>query len=246
MTEAVIIVCRNSTEGEPLLTSLKLFVSSVLVDEAGHAFEPETLIPLISNTRMAQNGRVHAVLIGDYSQISPLFVCNDHAVMFVSRNRKIHFPLSMRRQFESILERLFRTERCIVSCLTHHYRSHPRLGNVVHRNVYSDLLQHPVPAENFDASFNNFHDGNRGLQFVTIIYTRAAMRRYESRIEVNFEDGNLINTFEAKIVNDVCFLISNNSDGFDLTNKMFYISFLQPNGLLSSAPRAITAVFFEA
>ena len=50
------------------------------------------------------------------------------------------------------------------------------------------------------------------------------MRRYESRVEGNLEDCNIINTLEAEIVNDVCVRISNNSDGLDLTNELFVSS----------------------
>ena len=219
--EAVIIVCTNATGGGPLLLSLKLEISAVFVDEAGHASEPDTLMPIMANVRMAQHGRVHVVLVGDHKQLAPVFLCNHNVTMFVSRYRDFHFPVRMLRQFESMFERLFRTRRCTVSWLTHHYRSHPHLARVVHQHVYSDLLDYPVPSDNFDASYNSV-TGERGLRPFTI--TRVSGDRFEGRGRGRIADGHLINDLEAHVLNDVLYRIYNNRGDADLSDAIIVAS----------------------
>ena len=130
MAESVIIVCTNATAGGPMLKNLNVSISAVLVDEAGHSSEMETLMPVMANVSMAQEGRVHVVLVGDPKQLGPVFLCRHDAVGFLSKNRRFRFGVRMLRQFESMLERLYRTDRCKVTWLTHHYRSHPCMARV--------------------------------------------------------------------------------------------------------------------
>ena len=103
MAESIIFVCTNATAGGPMLKNLYISISAVLVDEAGHSSEMETLMPVMANVSMAQEGRVHVVLVGDPKQLGPVFLCRHDSVGFLSKNRRFRFGVRMLRQFESML-----------------------------------------------------------------------------------------------------------------------------------------------
>ena len=112
VSEAYIFFTTNSTAAGPLLAKLGVTVSCVIVDEAAHASEGETLVSIIANVRLAQDGIIHTVFVGDKMQLGPFFMCSHAAINFVRINRNFTFRPSMKRQFESFFERLYRTDRC--------------------------------------------------------------------------------------------------------------------------------------
>ena len=109
MSECVIFVCTNATAAGPMLRHLNLAVSAVLVDEAAHSSEMETLMALTANLALAQHGRLHAVLVGDPRQLSPVFLCQHETMRFLDTNRNLEFRVRMLRQFTSMFQRLYST-----------------------------------------------------------------------------------------------------------------------------------------
>ena len=225
MSECVIVVCTNATAAGPLLPRLELQVSAVLVDEAAHSSEMETLMALVANLNMSQQGRLHAVLVGDPMQLRPLFVSHHEALRFLDENRSFNFPIRMLRQFESMFERLYRTNRCTVSWLTHHYRCHPAMARLVTRHIYRDLLQFPRPESDFDASYNTA-EGPNGLQPLTIIDTRLSLSRRErdGRHDPLQSAGSMYNATEYEIVNRLLHRIFQLCGDIDLTNEIIVAS----------------------
>lgn len=213
--EACIFVCTNATACGPLLHKIGVSVSAVIVDEASHAAEYESLMPITANMNLAQDGRVHVVLVGDTMQLGPVFVCSHDAINFVTDNRKFIFNKKMVRQFESLFERLYRTDRSVTSWLTYHYRTHPELARIVHSFMYKDILQHPLPLQHFQRPFNHI-DGAAPLRPLTIIDTRMSLSRIENR--------DMTNELEAEIINDVLWTIFEKRGNANLNNDIIVTS----------------------
>lgn len=178
VNEACIFLCTNATAAGPMLAKLGIRVSVVIVDEAAHASEQQTLMSIMANVRLSRNACAHAVLVGDTMQLGPVFMCSHAAIKFVDRNRRFKFPVKMVRQFESLFDRLHRTDRCKTTWLTSHYRSHPSLAANTLSFMYYDILQYPRPPQDFETAYNNV-EGEDGLQLLTVIDTRLSTRRYE-------------------------------------------------------------------
>ena len=208
----------------------------MLVDEAAHSSEMETMMALIANLNMSQHGRLHAVLVGDPMQLRPVFVCHHETLRFVDENRNFHFPIRMLRQFDSMFERLYRTNRCTVSWLTHHYRSHPAMARLTTRHIYRDLLLFPRPEDEFDAPYNNV-SGAEGLQPLTIIDTRMALERFETngRFHEVLSDGAMGNGLEAELVNKLMHRVFQHCGDVDLTNEIVAASPYQTHNELIRA-----------
>ena len=197
-------------------------MSCVIVDEAAHASEGESLMSIMSNVRMAQEGRVHVVLVVDQMQLGPVFMCSHAAIKFVERNRGFRFRPSMKRQFESLFERLYRTDICKTTWLTCHYRSHPDLAAVTLSYMYYDILTFPIPKSNFETPFTNVQ-GDNGINLVTVIDTRLSMDRYEGRGDGS-DNGPLVNNLEIDIAHDFLWRLYNNRGDMDLADEIIVAS----------------------
>ena len=217
-SEACIFLCTITTAGGPLLQRLGVNVSVVIVDEAAQASEQQSVAAIISNARLSQQGRIHAVFVGDQMQLPPVFTSRHEAVKFLETNRHFRFRPRMKRQFESLFERLYRTDRCKTTWLTHHYRSHPRLAVNTLSYMYSDILLHPLPAQRFERPYNNL-EGENGLQCLTVIDTRLSLDRFESDLQgASAKGGRMYNTLEMEIANRVAYRIYNNRGDADMSH----------------------------
>lgn len=207
-----------------MLQKLHLKVSAVIVDEAAHSSEMETMMSIMANVRMAHEGRIHAVLVGDSQQLGPVFLSAHESVMFVSKNRDFQFPYKMKQQFESLFSRLHRTDRCRMSWLTHHYRTYPLISQIVLSFMYRDILLFPRPMQQFAKPYNSVA-GPNGLQPLTIIDTRPTYERFEGVGDGSVaSSGKIINECEAEILNDVLFRIFDNSGNCNLDNDIIVCS----------------------
>ena len=72
--------------------------------------------------------------------------------------------------------RLYTRDRCLVSWLTHYYRSHPLMGQVVHGCIYRDILFYPRPAELFNTTYKSI-TGRIPLFPFTLIDTGVCRKR---------------------------------------------------------------------
>ena len=176
------------------------------MDEAEQASETQSVAALMSLVRVNQEGRHHVVLVGDPAQLPPVYASRHHAVTFLTTHRRFRFGVKMNRQFISLFERLFNTERAVAIILTHHYRSHPDLAHCTLTHTYKDLLLHPLPRGQFETPFNNIA-GEDGLQCLTIVDTRLSRDRYEGTGRNTPGRSPMVNNLELSIANDILFRI---------------------------------------
>ena len=188
------------------------------MDEAAHASEAETLLSLIANVKMAQEGRVHGVLVGDMKQLGPVYMSSHATMKFLNANRGFHFRPKMRKQYESMFERLFRADRCRVSWLTSHYRMHPDLAAVTLGFMYHDILLHLRPIQEFVTPFTNV-EGPQGLRVVTVVDTRLCLDRFEGNSGGRV-DGRLFNDFEIDLVQHYLVRLNRNRGDFNLKDNI--------------------------
>ena len=114
---------------------LYLSVPVVLIHGAAHSSEMETLMSMDVNNKMSQQGRLHAVLVDDPIQLSPILIFHHETLRFFDDNRAFRFPIRMLRQFYYMFQSLYRTNRYTVSWLTDHYRSHPSMARLRTRHI---------------------------------------------------------------------------------------------------------------
>jgi len=107
----------------------------VIVDEAGRATPPETLVPLVRGRRF--------LLVGDQKQLPPIL--DEAAVEAVAKR----FEGGGRDLGQSLFEELFNVVPPELRLtLTKQYRMHPDIGGLVADCFYSEQLEHGVdPAE---------------------------------------------------------------------------------------------------
>eukprot|EP00727_Mastigamoeba_balamuthi_P008236 m51a1_g4033 hypothetical protein (977) ;mRNA; r:655181-658282 len=105
----------------------KGFFTHIFVDEAGHALEPETLIPL----QLAERGNTTVVLAGDPRQLGPI----------------IRSPVALYYNLDvSLLERLVESKATNVIRLRKTYRSHPLITDLYANLFYEgDLVAMATP-----------------------------------------------------------------------------------------------------
>lgn len=69
------------------MKQLKSVFDVGLVEESGHSFEPECMIPVVAASRISSKKRIHVVLVGDHKQLPPV-IQSEHAVgSFLSQNK---------------------------------------------------------------------------------------------------------------------------------------------------------------
>lgn len=117
-----IICCTCATS---MSSKLRTHYPYVLIDEAGFASEPESLLPLLRKSS-------HVVMVGDHKQLPP--------VVFSKQLAALNYGRSM---FERLIER----EEMPSQMLTKQYRMHPELAAFPSQRFYKNLLTNGVTAD---------------------------------------------------------------------------------------------------
>ena len=133
---AVGSTCNNS--GSSRVSTHKY--SWVIVDEAGRATLPETLIPVIRGTR--------CIMVGDMRQLPPT-VENT----YVGKHQRERLEVSL---FQKLVEADNLDPRRIISLNTQ-YRMHPAIGRLISHVFYENSLKQGKAAEDFQADYGGLY-----------------------------------------------------------------------------------------
>ena len=118
--------------------------------------------------------------------------------------------------------RLYRTDRCKITWLTHHYRNHPDLASITLSFQYNEILTYPVPPANFECAYTNVQ-GTNGINLVVVIDTRLSMDRYEGRGD-GTDNGPLVNNLECDVVHEFLWRLYRERGNADLTDEIMVAS----------------------
>lgn len=194
--ECVIFFCINSTVGSSTLKDMKLGFDVVINDEAGHAAEPECLIPV--NTAQSRGpNRLHVVSVGDYKQLPPVWICQQPVTFMLRRHRDFKFAINFNKMIQSSFERLVDGKRVAHSWLNKQYRMHPFIGMIQMTPTYNHM-EHPF-VDGFEKPYTNI--GNNEVAFApfTLVDTSVCSSRYQQ----DNGNGRLCNNLEIEVVENI-------------------------------------------
>ena len=117
-----IICCTCATS---MSSKLREHYPYVLIDEAGFAAEPDSLLPLLRKSS-------HVVMVGDHKQLPPVVFSKQLVALKYGR---------------SMFERLIDREEMPSHMLTKQYRMHPELAAFPSQRFYQNLLTNGVTAD---------------------------------------------------------------------------------------------------
>eukprot|EP00924_Labyrinthula_sp_SR-Ha-C_P009156 snap_masked-scaffold_2-processed-gene-14.29-mRNA-1 protein AED:0.20 eAED:0.22 QI:0/0/0/1/1/1/3/0/1016 len=139
LKNAQVICTTCSGAGDPRLVAAGLKFSTVLLDEATQATEPESLIPIVLGCKQF-------VLVGDHRQLVPVVMCKKAA------NAGLN---------SSLFERLVKLGLRIIR-LRVQYRMHPALSEFPSNSFYEGSLQNGVTK--LDRSFKKIMEGKENVK----------------------------------------------------------------------------------
>lgn len=192
--ECIVVLSTSSTSGSCTIRDLKVQFDVVVVEESGHSFEPECIIPIVTASGLSKTRRVHVVLVGDHKQLPPV-IKSEHAVgRFLSLNKSFRYSKSFATQTWSLFERAVERARCPVAWLCRQYRTHPAISTIQSRQMYRNIVLQPPSESPYLARYNLPHLG--GYYPFTFVDTS----KLRSRLEHYRGDGKYENATEAALV----------------------------------------------
>ena len=162
----------------------------MIIDEAGQAFESETVIPMVSSFRRSALRRLHVVMLGDHKQLSAV-----SRGMFLAKNARLFSSRKYRDMCKSLFERLFRV-RVPSIMLNRQYRMHPTIADIILPVFYGMQFTNAVVRKTFKAPYTDTSVTEGGYAAISIVDTSSSALSFETCDA----SGGIFNSLEIDIV----------------------------------------------